>query len=207
MITADLHVHTKYSKDSKMEPRLILKIAKTRGIDCIAITDHNTIRGSVLTKKIKSDVRVIIGSEIKTNKGEVVGYNLNENIRPGNIYDVIDKIKSQGGILSIPHPFDCIRSGIADDKLLKKILNKIDFLELNARTLWFFNKKAEYFAKKHKIPLIAGSDAHMEFEIGKFLTVLKDRKIVPIRTITKNTSKIYPLYPLVRTKIYKILKI
>ena len=203
---ADLHVHTKYSHDSRMEPKIILKIAKTRRIDCLAITDHNTINGAISTKKIKSDVNIIVGSEIKTDKGEIIGYNLNENIKPSNIHDVIDKIKSQGGLVSVPHPFDWIRSGIADDKILNEISNKLDFVELNARTLWFFNEKAEKFAKKHKIPLIAGSDAHMEFEIGKFLTVLNDRKIMPVRVI-KNASKLYPLYPLVRTKIFKILKV
>jgi predicted metal-dependent phosphoesterase TrpH len=190
-----------------MEPKTILKVAEKIGLDCIAITDHNTIKGGVETKKIKSKIKVFVGSEIKTNLGEIIGYDLHHDIKSDDLFDAIDKIKSQNGLISIPHPFDSLRSGIANEKILINISKKIDFIELNARSFTFFNHKAEYFAKKHRIPIIGGSDAHMIFEIGKAITFMKTIKRIEPSSVSINTSNLYCFYPLIRTKIYKIFKL
>ena len=65
---ADLHIHTKYSgigkfwklkfPDSVEEPRNILKVAKKKGIDIIAITDHNTVKGGVETKSWRKNLEL-----------------------------------------------------------------------------------------------------------------------------------------------------
>ena len=71
----DMHMHTRYSHDSNLEPRKILKIAKRRGIDAVAITDHGTIKGGLAVKKevrgMNNAVSVIVGAEILTERGEI----------------------------------------------------------------------------------------------------------------------------------------
>ena len=85
----------------------ILKVAKKRGLNCIAITDHDTIKGGVETQKLNTDKDfiVIVGSEVQTEIGDIIGLNLTEEINSKNSIEVIEEIKSQGGYLIIPHPY------------------------------------------------------------------------------------------------------
>lgn len=78
----DLHVHSKYSVDGYVEPEVIVKTAQKRGLSGVAVTDHNTIKGGLKAKKYETeDLRVIVGSEIETNRGEVIGLFLSEEIK------------------------------------------------------------------------------------------------------------------------------
>lgn len=206
---SDLHIHSKYSKDSKTEPRDIIKLCAKKGINCISVSDHNTIRGSVATKKlarkIAPDIKVILASEIKTDVGDVIGYHITEDIKRGDFETVVDKIKQQGGYVCLAHPCDSFikRKGVGEAKI-KNNRRKIDFLELNARSFWFSNNEAKELAKKYKIPLLASSDAHMLKEIGSFCTILNDTRKLDVRKLELNTGKLHPFYPLARTKFYKI---
>lgn len=158
----DLHIHSKYSFDSILEPKILIKVAKKRGLNCVAITDHNTIKGGLMAKNINEDqdFLVIVGSEISTEVGDIIGLFLNEEIRSGNIYDVIEKIKNQGGIVVLPHPYK-------GHKLSNELVKNVDAIEVfNARINKENNKKAIALAKKCKKPGIAGSDAHFASEIG-----------------------------------------
>ena len=163
----DLHVHSKYSKDSRLEPEKILKLAFSKGLGGIAITDHNTISGGMRAKKLnKGDLLVIVGSEIMTEKGEVIGLFLNEEIPTGSFLEVVDSIKSQGGIVVVPHPFDRMRK--SSFSAVEKHLNFIDCIEVfNSRCIFqSFNILAENLARLHDLPVTAGSDAHFGNEIG-----------------------------------------
>jgi predicted metal-dependent phosphoesterase TrpH len=90
-----------------MDPKTVLNVAKRVKLDTIAITDHNIIAGAIAIHKIreKDSIIVIIGSEISTDFGDIIGIFLNEEIKSRNVYDVIDEIKSQDGLVLIPHPF------------------------------------------------------------------------------------------------------
>lgn len=174
----DLHIHTRYSECSAVKPELLLKIAKAKGLDGIAVTDHNAIKGALLAKKLNKDknFEVIIGSEIETNRGEMIGLYLQEEIKPGNVFDVIDKIKEQGGLIIIPHPFECGigRKGFRFDKA---VIKKIAAVEcFNARTSYSRNKKANSFADRIKKAKTAGSDAHFSHEVGRAVTIF-DRNL------------------------------
>jgi predicted metal-dependent phosphoesterase TrpH len=162
----DLHIHSKYSGDSRMEPADILKTAEKAGLDGIAITDHNTIKGGLEAGKIKSDIEVIVGSEIRTDRGEVIGYFLNTEIEKRELFEVIDAIKEQGGTVCIPHPFDLFR--IYKLKPEEDVLKSVDCIEvLNSRCiLGASNKKARILAEEHGLGMTAGSDAHTPSEIG-----------------------------------------
>jgi hypothetical protein len=173
----DLHIHTRNSRCSNLNPLDILKIAKEKGLDGIAVTDHNSIRGGMEAAELNKDrnFEVIVGSEIKTNKGEVLGYYLKEDIKSRDFFDVISEIHSQGGIAVVAHPF---AFGIARKKLgfdLKEIKDMVDGIEgFNGR--YFLKRKnamALAAAQEHNIAVTAGSDAHFGFEVGSCFTVFE----------------------------------
>lgn len=200
----DMHVHSKHSKDGVMEVREILGTAKQRGLDGVAITDHNTIAGGLEGLELSPDygIEVTVGAEIMTEYGEVIGYHLNHEIESKGFYDVIDEIKRQGGLVCIPHPFDALRvSAINSEKILLEFKDQIDYLEVNGRSFPHFNNKARKFAEQEGIHLIGGSDAHLPSEIGNTYTIFSDG----IHVVGNGSIK--SIYPLIRTKIYKTFRI
>ena len=200
----DMHVHSKYSSDGMMEVKDILRIAKKRGLDGVAITDHNTIKGGLKALELSQNygLEVSVGAEIMTDYGEVIGYHLNEEIESYEFYDVIDEIKKQGGVVCIPHPFDSLRmSSVDSEKVYFQFKDKIDYLEVNGRSLPPFNNKARKFAEEHGFPLVGGSDAHLPSEIGNVHTIWDSgTKVVGNGSYTA-------LLPLARTKLYKMFHI
>jgi len=168
----DLHVHTKYSFDSKSKPEKIAKIAKKRGMDGIAVTDHGNIRGwnRMIESAKKYGLMLVLGEEIRirTNNEsyEILGLFLNDRIKSRGFDEVVDQIKEQGGISCLPHPFDPFKTRFNDRDSKAK---KIDTVEIfNARVFRsIYNKKAFDFAKKHELGMTAGSDAHTEQEVGR----------------------------------------
>lgn len=170
----DLHIHTIYSSCSRIKPAKLLEIAKKRGLNGIAITNHNTIKGGAEVKKLNKDknFEVIIGAEIKTDKGEILGLYLKKEIKSRKAGEVIDEIHEQGGIAIAAHPFTwgLLRKPCKFDK---KELKKIDGFEtFNSRnTFRWENELAVQFAQKHKLAQTAGSDAHFGYEIGRAFTL------------------------------------
>ena len=114
---------------------------------------------------------VIPGEEILTPNGEIIGYFLKEYIPSGQpLEKVIEAIKSQGGLVGVPHPFDTFR-GLknTDDHFLEELAKHLDMVEIfNARSLLPWDSdKARDFARKHNLPATAGSDSHTIREIGR----------------------------------------
>lgn len=158
----DLHIHSKYSFDSVLSIPKIIRLAKRRGLNGIAITDHNTIRGGLEADRINRDpdFLVIIGAEISTEAGDVIGLFLKEEIQERYSDRVIDEIHRQGGVVVLPHPY----KGHA---LKDELLRKVDLIEgFNARINEEYNEKAVKLAHQWNKPIIAGSDAHFAAEIG-----------------------------------------
>jgi hypothetical protein len=169
---ADLHVHTKYSHCSAIEPSVLLK--KTRFLSAIAVTDHNTFKGYDAVRRLNKnrDFEIIKSCEYATSDGDIIGYYVNEDI-PANLSaaEVCDRIHEQGGLTCAPHPLDFFRDSAIGSKTLKEIVRKVDIIEgLNGREFFFFNLRAAAFAKRHKKPAIASSDAHYHAEIGRVFT-------------------------------------
>lgn len=182
----DLHMHTHYSKCSNLNPNLLLKLAKKKGMNGIAITDHHTFKGALKVSKINKDknFEVIIGEEITTNAGELLIYYLQNEIKSRDFDEVIDEARSQNAIISISHPF---RTSINPHHHFKypieKIKNKINAIEVfNARNLPGNNEKSQKTAKKLKIAGTAGSDAHFKFEVAAAYTIFEGN----LRTAIKN---------------------
>ncbi|OEC86679.1 MULTISPECIES: PHP domain-containing protein [Methanobacterium] len=158
----DLHIHSKYSPDSLLKPEKIIKTAKNKGLDGVAITDHNTLKGGIEALKINKDpdFEIITGSEIRTEYGDVLGFFLNEEIEDRIFENVIDEIKSQGGISVLAHPYRHYNAP-------EEIIDKVNLVEgFNARSKSVYNMKSLALATKFNKSLTAGSDAHLYFEIG-----------------------------------------
>ncbi|WP_407424397.1 CehA/McbA family metallohydrolase [Methanobrevibacter sp.] len=169
MLKMDTHIHSEYSPDSKSKLKDIFAVAKTRGLDIIAISDHNTVEGSKeairLTKN--DDLLVVPSIEISSLEGHILGFGCEENIKrdlPAG--ETIDLIHDQGGLAIIPHPYCFYRHGLlckADYKDLK-----IDAIETkNARFIvGYCNNKAKKLSKKENLPGLGASDAHYYKFVG-----------------------------------------
>lgn len=167
---ADLHIHSKFSYDSILSPEKILKVAKKRGLHLIAITDHETIRGGIETVKLNrdKDFFVIVGCEINTDIGDIIGLFLTDEIKSRNYLDVISEIREQGGIVILPHPF---RGHLINYNLM----SNVDAIEVfNGRLSYELNFKAKKLAETYHKSYVAGSDAHFAGEIGNTWMIIDD---------------------------------
>lgn len=175
MLKYDLHSHSRYSKDGIMEVRDLLKIAKKRGLDGIAVTDHDTIRGGVEALKLKPEgIEVICGSEVHTDRGDVIGLYLTEEIKARKHTEVIEEIKAQGGVAIVPHPFDSMRRSAF--WLTENDAPLVDGVEvMNARCVFRrYNDAADSYANAYGKAKVGGSDAHFGAEIGNACTLLEE---------------------------------
>ncbi len=171
MLKADLHLHTSASFDCDTSPEAVIERCQRLGINCIAVADHGTIEGALRLREI-SPFRVIVAQEVLiTPQGEIMGMFLTRQV-PGNIpvEEAIKHIKSQGGLVCLPHPFDYMR-GIAGrgQQRIEASIKDLDVVEVfNARALRLGNPngKALAFAARHGLLQSAGSDAHTPGEIG-----------------------------------------
>lgn len=176
MLKGDFHIHTRYSMDCHTEPDDIVERCQQLGINCIAIADHDATEGALQTKE-KAPFSVIVAEEVLTPAGEVMGLFLKERIASGLAIDAaIDAIKSQGGLVSIPHPFDPLRGLRLNDEAWERIIARVDIIEVFNARCPFGNpsRKAREYARRHGKPGIAGSDAHSVGEIGNAIVELED---------------------------------
>jgi predicted metal-dependent phosphoesterase TrpH len=168
LLKADLHVHTEYSLDCNTPLEKIADRCIEKGINCVAIADHGTAEGALKLRET-APFTVIVAEEILTPSGEIMGMFLNETIPSGlSVAETISRIKAQGGLVCIPHPYDILRSSALHNHIIEEITDQIDIIEvLNARVMLPQNSaKARAFARKHGIAQGAGSDAHTLLEIG-----------------------------------------
>ncbi|WP_456365948.1 PHP domain-containing protein [Thermococcus sp.] len=164
---ACFHIHTKYSFDSLMGPKKILKICKHLGADVVYITDHNTIKGSLEAKKYEKElgIEVILGTEIRTQYGDIIGVNITEEITTRDFGEVLDEIKLQGGISILPHPY-------RGHKRVEYLASKVDLIEVwNGHSTPEENQKALKLAQNLEKPPVVGSDAHIYSELRNAIMV------------------------------------
>lgn len=176
MLRADFHIHTKYSMDCHNELDEIVVRCQNLGITCIAVADHDATEGAFKLKEM-APFKVIIAEEILTPSGEVMGLFLKKHIASGPPLErVIESIREQGGLVSIPHPFDPLRGLRLNDDGWERIIHQVDILEVfNARCPFGRPQaKAKEYAKKYSLSGIAGSDAHSIGEIGNVIVELPD---------------------------------
>jgi predicted metal-dependent phosphoesterase TrpH len=165
----DLHCHTRYSRDCLTTIGALLRWMDRRGLDMAAITDHNTIAGALDFHACAPD-RFLVGEEIKTPQGEVIGLFLEEEVPSGlTMQETIDRVRAQGGLVGVSHPLDRLRGEAVGREVLEEIRGELDFVEVfNARMIYAAdNDLARELANRWGLPGSAGSDAHAPFEIGQ----------------------------------------
>ena len=166
---ADLHMHTNHSPDSEMSPESLVTRCTQVGLDCIAVTDHNTVDGAFEVRQLAL-FRVIIGEEIRSSEGEITGLFLQDSIPKGlTPVETVRRIKEQGGLVSLPHPFDRFRRGVISPTGIADIITHVDIVEVfNSRNnLQADNRKAHEFALQNKLLMSGVSDAHTTMELGR----------------------------------------
>ena len=177
---ADLHTHSAASFDSLSDPRKMMAKAVRLGLTHLAITDHERVDGAQAAAEMAPPgLQVIVGEEIKSRDGDIIGLFLREAIPPGlSAAETAAAIREQGGLVGLPHPFDSFRSsggsqaGEAEQKL-EVLAGVIDYVEIhNARAYRDANPLAGAFAQRHGLPGTASSDAHSITELGVATTVL-----------------------------------
>ncbi|MGC8873801.1 MAG: PHP domain-containing protein [Chloroflexia bacterium] len=172
LLRADLHVHTDTSPDSLLTPERLVALCMRRGIRCLAITDHNRISGAwEVARAAPEELRVIVGEEVCTAQGELLGLFLTAEIPPGlSALETAARIRAQGGLVGLPHPSDRFRHVLPPEAVRALIeADRLDFLEgRNGRVLFAQdNRQAEALGYMLGRPLSAGSDAHCGLEVGR----------------------------------------
>jgi predicted metal-dependent phosphoesterase TrpH len=158
----DFHIHSHHSADSLCKPVNILRAANQAGLNGVAVTDHSTIAGGLETSRLNDDPNflVIVGCEIYTEVGDIIGLFLTEEIQSRNSLEVIREIHGQGGLALLPHPGKW-------HKLNDEVIQAVDLIEIfNSRTDLPLNQQAAALAERHAKPTVVGSDAHFCKEIG-----------------------------------------
>jgi predicted metal-dependent phosphoesterase TrpH len=162
-------MHTRFSPDSEVAPESLVARCIKVGLECIAVTDHNAIEGALEVKRIAPFV-VIVGEEVGTTEGEVTGLFLEEAVPRGlSPVETARRIKAQGGLVSIPHPFDRFRREVISSGGLQEVLPYADIVEVfNSRNnLSADDRRALQFAEEHGLLASGVSDAHTTMELGR----------------------------------------
>jgi predicted metal-dependent phosphoesterase TrpH len=169
----DMHIHTWYSHDSAIAPASVVRLWKKKRILPL-VCDHNSIAGSETVfrgiSKISPDIPVIFAEEVSTSEGEIIGLFLNEEIPPFlSAAETLDRVRDQGALSLVPHPFCSYRSSAIRRDILQEVIGRVDIIEgYNARVLSDDeNSIARDFAAENKKPISVGSDAHTPLELGR----------------------------------------
>ena len=167
MLRVDLHLHSHYSHDGQSSLEDLIERAEECRLDRIALTDHNTVEGALRLATMAPEL-AIVGEEVKTTEGEVVGLFLTERVMPFLTPEAaMDRIHGMGGLTYIPHPFDRRRSHFLPDRVVW-LAPKIDIIETyNPWCEAEANQAAAQLADELGKVSATGSDAHSAAELGR----------------------------------------
>ncbi|HEY1281558.1 MAG TPA: PHP-associated domain-containing protein [Acidimicrobiales bacterium] len=176
-VRVDFHSHTMWSGDSTTTPEEIEDAVVESGIDVLCVTDHNSIRGAE-TLAAQLPCRVVVGEELRTHAGEIIGLFLTEHVPFGiSPREAAERIRAQGGLVYVPHPYDPMRRNLAEPALEELAdAGLLDAVEVfNAKTsLAHLNDRAAAFAVARGVPGGAGSDAHVPEAVGAAYVEMPD---------------------------------
>ena len=212
LINADLHVHTTYSKDSLITPKDLVYYAKKRGLNAVAVTDHNQLDGAFKIAK-ETDFLIIPGMEVSSADGHIVALNVHELIPRGlSAPETVELIHKAGGVAIACHPYVYFKGCLKEN-----VCSSFDAVEvINSRAFPFKRsvRKAEETAKKLGLVRVAGTDSHYGPQIGYAYTTIEATD-TSIESITKAIlegncqpyGKAVPVILNIQQKYYRILRV
>lgn len=213
MYKVDLHTHSSASPDGGVTPNQYERVLESGLLDAIAITDHNRIDMALALQKQFGE-RIIVGEEIMTTRGEIIGLFLTHAVPAGlSPHDAVKQIKDQNGLVYIPHPFETVRKGVSE-RTLEEIVDYVDIVEACNGRAFVQNRssKAVVWAKINQKDSAASSDAHGYKGLGRTysdlpemptrdnLLTLLDRAVLHAGRPTV-PSLLYPKYHRIRKKL------
>jgi predicted metal-dependent phosphoesterase TrpH len=177
LIKVDFHVHTVHSPDSVITLPLLVEACRDRDIDAVAIMDHDIIEGAFefaagaeeLRSRGEWAPRILIGEEVRTSGGEICGLFLKDHVPKGlTPPETMRLIRSQGGLVYVPHPFDILKLKRLRARELEEFSPMIDIIEVfNGKPRFpAANILASRFLNTHEFPRGAGSDSHEPTHLG-----------------------------------------
>ncbi len=216
MYKIDLHTHSIASPDGGITADQYAKALSTNVLDVIAVTDHNQVDFAIGLQQRLGD-RIIVGEEIMTTGGEIIGLYLTKRIKPGlSPLETIQRIKDQGGLVYVPHPFESVRKGLHPGTL-EELVDYLDIIEVCNGRAFLQNRSAQtvIWAKLNHIISAASSDAHGPRGLGKTYTRVKKLPAVddlveiiaggtPVTERPGVRSLLYPKYHRLRKKLRKV---
>ena len=159
-----IHIHTHYSYDSNMAPATLIRSARRMGLDCIAVTDHNVLDGALETQAL-GGIRVIVGEEISSADGHIVGLFLKKRIPPKlSGEETCAAIHEQGGLALAAHPFASLcRNSLRGN--VRRLIPHLDAVECyNAQNpLPWEDWRSDRFTRASGLPAYVGMDAHLRW--------------------------------------------
>jgi predicted metal-dependent phosphoesterase TrpH len=187
---ADLHVHSAWS-DGAQRPETIVKACAGR-LDVVAITDHDEIQGALEARAFARDRRdlgvdVVVGEEISTLNGHLLGLYLEERVPPGlSAAETIARIHAQGGLAVAAHPFHPLRGSVRGHRSVGELLPDlaVDAIEVvnNAGVFsWLYDAWTALRNVDWALPVTAGSDAHDVWYLGSAVTRFAGRDAADLR--------------------------
>ncbi len=162
----DLHLHSRYSHDCATELWELVDRARQLGLDRLAVTDHGTTEGALRLREMAPGL-VIVGEEVRTTEGEIIGLFLTDTLPGGTPEDVCDAIHAMGGLTYACHPFDLRRAHFSVQRLAE-LAPRLDIVEVhNSWASPEANRLARTVCRQLGKPAAAGSDAHAAHELGR----------------------------------------
>jgi len=197
-VLVEIHMHTHHSDDGVSRFEDIEQAGAEGGVRYFAVTDHDTIEGA-LRLLDRGKVGVIVGEEVSTALGDVIGLFLEERIPPRLSPEAtMDAIHEQGGLVYIPHPFDRKRKSRLFREAIDRCIDRIDLFEVwNGRVRHREdNDRAVRYAEEKSLVAAYGSDAHAPRELGRVLMEVADFTGAPsFLTAVREGSPVFPPSP------------
>lgn len=212
----DLHTHSTGSPDGGISVQQYIQTIQSGALDYIAVTDHDRIDIALAIQQELGD-QIIVGQEVTSSQGELVGLYLKEQVKPGQTAkQTAQAIRAQGGIVYVPHPFETVRKGMTK-ATLDNIVDLVDIVEVHNGRAFFQNKGplAATWAKLNNKAIAASSDAHGVRGLGTTFSTLPDapsranlvKQLSRGRLTTKRppvSTLLYPKLNRLRGKIRRI---
>jgi predicted metal-dependent phosphoesterase TrpH len=177
-VRVDCHLHTVHSGDAVTTVERLAERVREERVDVVCVTDHHTLAGAHEALSREIGARVIVGEEIRTHAGEIIGLFLTERVPyvlP--LEEAVRRIRAQGGLVYAPHPYDASRTSLGAAGLDRmRAMDALDVVEVfNAKIAdQEDNRRAARYAARHELPGAAGSDAHDPYGVGAAFVDMPD---------------------------------